>query len=129
MQWVGEYIGLPYRAYGRDRQGVDCWGLVRLVLAEHFSIELPDLVGDYDAADDDAIARLIDDTRTLVDAEPIDEPRDGDIAVLRYMGHTTHVGVVVGDSVLHASGTRWSILQRRDSVHIAPRIRGYYRVS
>ncbi|OFX06356.1 MAG: hypothetical protein A3E78_11705 [Alphaproteobacteria bacterium RIFCSPHIGHO2_12_FULL_63_12] len=48
--WASAYIGLPYRANGRERDGVDCWGLVRLVLAEHAAVDVPDY-GEVDAAD------------------------------------------------------------------------------
>ncbi len=32
--WAGRYIGLPFAEHGRDRGGIDCWGLVRLTLLE-----------------------------------------------------------------------------------------------
>lgn len=129
MKWVYEYIGLPYKLNGRDRGGIDCWGLVWLVLAEQFGVDLPSLQGQYDdAGDHGGISRLIDETRVLVDAVQVDYPADGDIVVLRYMGYTTHVGVVAGPYVLHITGMKWSIIQRLDSAHIAHRIEGYYRV-
>ena len=35
-----DYVGLPWRIGGRDRRGLDCFGLVRLVLAEQAGIIL-----------------------------------------------------------------------------------------
>lgn len=42
--WVRNYEKLPFREKGRDRRGLDCWGLVCLVLAEQAGILLPDFL-------------------------------------------------------------------------------------
>jgi len=47
MHWADRYVGLPFLKGGRDRTGVDCWGLVRLVWAECCGIVLPR----YDSGD------------------------------------------------------------------------------
>ena len=39
--WVDGYIGIPFVLGGRERTGLDCWGLVRLVLREQFQVEVP----------------------------------------------------------------------------------------
>ena len=50
MEWTARYIGLPYRRLGRDRAGVDCWGLARLPIVEIRGVPLPlwDTVGPED---------------------------------------------------------------------------------
>jgi cell wall-associated NlpC family hydrolase len=41
-RWVEKYIGLPFLKAGTNPvTGVDCWNLVRLVLAEQRNITLP----------------------------------------------------------------------------------------
>jgi len=57
--WIADYVGLPFKAHGRERNGVDCWGLVRLVLAERFRLALPSYAGGYAGVEDaEDIGRL-----------------------------------------------------------------------
>ena len=39
--WVEPYVGVPFADLGRTREGCDCWGLVRLILAEQRGLVLP----------------------------------------------------------------------------------------
>ena len=45
MHWIHHYLSIPYVPGGRDRQGVDCWGLLRLAYLEQFHIALPEIPG------------------------------------------------------------------------------------
>jgi cell wall-associated NlpC family hydrolase len=45
--WVEQYIGIEFRDLGRDRDGCDCWGLVRLVILKQARVELPSLATGY----------------------------------------------------------------------------------
>ncbi|WP_119270852.1 hypothetical protein [Taklimakanibacter deserti] len=52
MEWTAAYVGLPYLRLGRDRSGVDCWGLARLPVVEIKGLPIPlwDTVGPEDGA-------------------------------------------------------------------------------
>lgn len=41
VEWVEQFVGIPFVDGGADFAGVDCWGLVRLVYRELRQIELP----------------------------------------------------------------------------------------
>ena len=36
--WVSAYVGLPFKEGGRHRDGLDCYGLLRLVINERFAV-------------------------------------------------------------------------------------------
>src|SRR5512144_1011435 len=55
--WVAEYVGIPFVDLGRDRQGCDCWGLVRLILAGQAGLALPSLATGYGSEADHAAVR------------------------------------------------------------------------
>lgn len=48
--WTAHYLGLPYKKLGRDRAGLDDWGMLRLVMIEQFGLALHS-APDYNDAD------------------------------------------------------------------------------
>lgn len=96
--WAAPYIGLPWKERGRDRAGVDCWGLARLIAAECLGLDLPAFDERYETTSDrDALARII--AGEMVPWRPVDPPaaaRPGDFALLRILGQPVHVGVIAG---------------------------------
>jgi len=45
VNWVNDYMRIPFASDGRDRKGCDCWGLVRLIMLEQAKIEIPAYAG------------------------------------------------------------------------------------
>ena len=43
--WVSAYVGLPFKEGGRNRDGLDCYGLLRLVINERFAGAVPEYEG------------------------------------------------------------------------------------
>ncbi|MDY0009750.1 MAG: NlpC/P60 family protein [Bdellovibrionales bacterium] len=127
--WAGHYIGLPFRDHGRDRSGLDCWGLVRLVMAEQFAIALPSLCTEYEntlALDD--ISNVIRGQIPAWDHIPTGQEACGDVIVLRLHGLPLHVGIVLGDChMLHVEARIDSAIERYDQSRWKDRIYGFYR--
>lgn len=95
--WASEYIGIPWKDKGRDHDGCDCYGLLRLVKGEKEGVWIPSLVEDYITAVD------LKDVGALMRGEihrrwlPIDakEARCFDAAMITVSGEDYHPGVVI----------------------------------
>jgi cell wall-associated NlpC family hydrolase len=148
-EWCAGYIGFPYRKHGRDRGGLDCWGLNRLLARERLGIDLPEHatgyegVGRADAAD---IVRLLthgkadwvevcpkaetgpDAWRAWFDrAEPL--LIEGDFLEVRFFGdQRCHVAYYVAPGwALHAlEGMQTSLMKYRDALW-RHKVTGFYR--
>lgn len=127
--WVGHYIGLPFKDHGRDRKGMDCWGLVRLVMAEQFGISLPSYSTDYDnTTREDQLAPLIAEERRHWIPVPHGEEKLGDVVVLRMRGQPIHVGLVIEKGrMLHAEVGIGVVLDSYISARWVLRVTGFYR--
>ena len=118
--WAGRYIGLPFRDHGRDRRGLDCWGLVRLVLSEQFGHMLPSLAADYPHS------RAVDEIGKVILREiPV---WDAVAAGAEQAGEPLHVGTVLGDRhMLHIETGINSAIERYDGTRWKDRVFGFYR--
>lgn len=127
--WTNDYVSppVPFVNGGRDRSGWDCWGLLRVVYAERFGIELESFQGDYDGAFDEAGIQSLFPQATSEWIE-VGAPREGDAVWMSVYGQPCHVGVwLEGPQLLHVlngSGTR---IDRIGSQAWQHRIKAYYR--
>jgi cell wall-associated NlpC family hydrolase len=129
--WAKEYIGIPFVSGGRDRSGADCYGLVRLVRLEQFGDKLPLLSNDYRNADNLAeTEKLLREQRPLLAGKRVNTPEAGDVCVLKFHGHPSHLGICAGGGwILHTLKNFDSVLQRINEAAIAGRIEGWYHVA
>lgn len=127
--WAGHYIGLRFKEHGRDIGGVDCWGLVRLILAEQFGIALPSYIREYDyTLAQNQIGQLVkresQKWRIIKQGEEV----AGDVIVLRVRGEPMHVGVVLGDNhMLHIESGINSVIENYKKPRWVNRVIGFYR--
>lgn len=129
--WSDDYLGLPWREKGRDRQGVDCWGLCRLAFAEKRGVLLPSYHNDYsNVLDRPAIQRAID---AEIEAKfaPVAEPDvlPWDFILMREGFRPVHVGLVVEHGrMLHIEADSTSRVQRWTDAEFRLRVVGFYRL-
>ena len=87
-----EWKGVPYRAGGESRKGVDCSGFVQLTFRKQFDVQLP-----RDTNSQAQVGHSIS-SRQL---------RPGDLVFFNIGKRTRHVGVVIEkNKFLHASTTK-----------------------
>lgn len=125
MDWIADYIGLPFKEHGRDRNGCDCWGLVCCTYREQLGIELP-LYTDYQHTKDPAISHLIVAGSQLWSG--VINPRPFDVAVFNIYGRPMHVGLVVSPGrMLHIERGIDACIQDYTGHAWGKRLEGIYR--
>lgn len=123
--WWGEYVNLPFLDRGRTRDGLDCWGLVRLVYREQRGIALPDLGGEYlNTRDGDALAPLLQ--AQLPAWRPV-APGEFAVPLFTLPDGRLHVGVMVdAQHVLHATRDCNVVRERLSSLSLTGRFEGCF---
>lgn len=109
-RWAERYVGLPFADHGRDRNGVDCWGLVRLVLKEQKDIDVPSY-GETSALDLAKVAGIIARESAIEPWIPVKDVEPFDVAVMHRRKDTVHVGIMVTkELILHIEEKTASVL-------------------
>ena len=101
LSWLNRYIGRPYKYGGRDLDGLDCYGLVKLIYKEQYNLSLPDWL--IDEVDLRGRSGQISDIVCSGQFTEMDKPDDGDIAVCFRTKLAHHIGIFYGGGVIHCS--------------------------
>lgn len=127
--WSNDFVGIPYVEFGRDRAGVDCWGLAKLVYAEILGIELPSYIEQYTSQEErHELDALISSAAGSETWATIAQATTFDIVVFRRGHMEAHVGIVVSPGLmLHTSTGDHSRLEHYSSGRWAHRLTGIYR--
>ena len=139
--WAAGYVGIPFLDLGRDRAGCDCWGLVRLVLAEQAGLQLPSLATCYGSeANAAGVGEAVEAERRSGSWQRIEPGVEHPFDVVEMSGAARipdsgwvfgplHVGVVVTPGwLLHVErGTAAVVARYREDQVIRRRILGFWR--
>jgi len=126
--WVASYVGLPFKDHGRDLEGLDCWGLVRFILKQHYGIDTPDFGSNYSDTDDtvsvpQAIKGGLPGTWLSTAS-----PQAGDLIIIAIAGKPMHCGMVVAPGyMLHCVPNPGSCIESYDRPKWKRRVEGIYR--
>ena len=128
-QWWNNYVGIPFLERGRTREGVDCWGLVWLVMRDEFAIDAPSYDDKYfSTLDGVTIQGLMErEAVSWLKVDPgTEEP--GDVISFAISGKYRHVGLVVRPGLmLHCEKGKDSVLEEYGRPGWVRRIRGIHR--
>jgi cell wall-associated NlpC family hydrolase len=130
-RWSRDYIGLPWKFAGRDREGVDCWGLLWLVFRDVLNIEVTAYVREtMDAPEREQIAALLSSDRMKSPWRQIKagDEQTFDMAVFRRAGIESHVGIVIDRGrMLHILEGGESHIDRFDQGRWKPKLISLHR--
>lgn len=130
MSWEGAYVGVPFVEGGRDRRGLDCWGLVRLVFRDRLAIDLP-LHDEIGPADHRRVTTQMQASIGSGAWQKVQGPRAYDVMVARRDPHSRypgHVGVMLDSGrVLHVWKGRDVHVSRLREPALAGLIIGFFR--
>lgn len=129
MSWVDKYVGLPFADLGRDVQGVDCYGLLRLIYRDELAIELPSYVGSYVCSDEQAeVAKLLGEAAVEGPwCRNTDAPRPFDVLLFRQGRFNSHLGIAVTHGhMIHVQGEDQAKIERFKDPRWNSRLNGCY---
>lgn len=108
MADFSDYIGIPFKYGGRDRNYLDCYGLVMLLYKDIQGIEVPDVIS----------PTYLEQIQDVIKAEKLKwEPCDlveGSVILFTVRGYGCHVGYYIGnDRMIHTwEGTGGVTIER-----------------
>jgi len=124
---IVDYIGLPYKAKGREVSGLDCYGLVYLFYRDKLGLKIPSYSEDYLHSEHwSSVAEAI--IKNLPNWVKVDKPKYGDMLVFNILGLPVHTGIYLGpNDFLHSFMKTNSCIERLDSITWNRRLQGIYR--
>lgn len=109
MSEFTQYLGIPFQYGGRDRNSLDCYGLLMLLYKEIHNIEIPDVVSPT------VLAEIADQVvKEKPKWEPLKELEVGCAIVFNIGGYGSHVAYYLGDGkMIHTwEGTGGVVIER-----------------
>lgn len=125
---ASKFIGIPYVHRGRERKGLDCYGLI-LEMFKEKGIKLFDINEEYDEGWSWK-GRNYFVENAYREWEPVESPLPWDVVTFRLKGEVVnHAGVVIGDGqFIHTVIKVGTIISRLSDPTWSSKMAGYYRL-
>ena len=126
---VLKYLIIPFKDRGRDKGGVDCFGLVQLIYQEEFKIQLPSYIETYaNEKDKKAICHAINSEKKLSGWLETTTPKFGNLIILNLLGRPLHLGVMLDENTfIHCMKGKGTIIENTTDISWRNRINGYLK--
>jgi len=125
---IQEYLDIPFKDKGRDFDGCDCWGLIRLIYNHEYNIQIPSFNEDYSSTIEREILAKISDREKHNWILVKYRFKEGDVLLLRVLGLPIHVGLIIEPyNMIHIMKGINSCVERFNSTIWRKRILGIYR--
>lgn len=125
--WILKYMGIPFKDHGRDFDGCDCWGLVRLIYQNELGILLPHYEEHYTQVTDKAGTVKVQELAREDKWTKTEGPVELGVVLLKVFGLPVHIGVVHNkDWFVHSSEGDLSRRVRFKDRIWKNRIEGFY---
>ena len=123
---ASDYIGIPYKERGRDREGVDCFGLCCIYFAD-MGVSIPDYLNTYTFSGNmEKVAEAINDNKKHW--HKVEAPEVNDVLVFNVCGYPCHVGIYIGSGdFIHAFRGTAVCVERMNSLSWSRRLSEVYR--
>lgn len=112
LNWLNDYIGVPYEFNGRSMKGLDCYGLPKIIMEYEFGIVLPDW--SFDKLNIREISGEMVGAVDSGDFTQHENPEEGDFAVCYRKKAAHHMGMYFGGGVIHCAEGLGVVYQPRD---------------
>lgn len=129
-QWAASLINdrISFKERGRDRSGLDCWGLVKLAYLECFNKSVDGYEGEYESIRDFNHLHELFDKHRPESWQEVKPEKPGDVILLRLRGRPIHVGLVLGNQrMIHIEERIQVCVENYTNAVWRNRVLGFYR--
>ena len=123
-----KYVGIPWKINGIDFDGCDCRGIIYLFYKNEYGILLHEFDNIDYKGNRDSLKSLVHQEDYYKNWSEVDNPKLGDVIVIRNFNIPAHLGLVVSKGrMLHAYTDIPSVIESYTSPIWKNKIDGIYR--